>query len=112
MNCVEGLTWALGKGRYGGAVVTAAAAAAKLVIAVLSSARLVVTGTAVMSSAVRPVKPSTRLSNSRRANASRPQINGAWAGVFGAAPASGFNTQLITLDTTLATAVTGFGVGA
>ena len=53
-NCVDGLTCALGNGRYGGLAVTAAAAAAKLAISVLSSARLVVWGGAATFCALRP----------------------------------------------------------
>ena len=55
--------------------------------------------------AERPPSVLKKFSNSRRANASRPHINGGWAGVVGEVPASGFKTQLMTLDTTLATAV-------
>ena len=58
---------------------------------------------------MRPPSAEKKFSNSRRANASRPQINGGWAGVVGEVPASGFKTHLMTLDTTLATAVNGSG---
>jgi hypothetical protein len=59
-----------------------------------------------------------KFSNSRLANASRPQISGGCAGVVGAVPANGFSTQLTTLDTMLTAEVsrsgtgTGAGVGA
>jgi hypothetical protein len=43
-----------------------------------------------------------------RANASRLQINGGWAGVVGAVPANGFSTNPMTFDTSLVTAVSGF----
>ena len=66
-------------------------------------------GGAATLSAERPLKALKKFSNSRRANASRPQINGGWAGVVGEVPTSGFKTQLMTFDTTLATAVTGSG---
>src|SRR5215470_1857833 len=66
-------------------------------------------GTASTFSEGWPLNPLKRLSNSRRANASRPQISGGWAGVVGVVPASGCSTQLSTLETALATAVTGLG---
>src|SRR6478735_7995962 len=106
-NCVDGLTCALGNGIYGGSA--GKAPAAKLAISALSSARLVVWGGADTFCALRPPSVEKKFSNSRRANASRPHINGGWAGVVGEVPASGFKTQLMTFDTTLATAVTGSG---
>jgi hypothetical protein len=76
-----------------------------------SSARLVVVWAAasIAFPAGRPASVLKKFSNSRRAKASRPQINGGCAGVVGAVPASGFRTQLTTLDTTLTAAVNRFG---
>ena len=63
-------------------------------------------------SAGRPASALKKLSNSRRAKASRPQINGGAAGSVGEFPASGFSTKLTTLDTRLTAAVNRSGVGA
>src|ERR1700761_2981023 len=55
-----------------------------------------------------PASAAEKLSNSLRANASRPQIKGGCAGATGDVPAIGLSTTLMTLDTRRVTPVNGF----